>query len=373
MSCGPFPERNGYEHIEDESRVRRMVALHGPGEVMSSPEVTPPRISERGRRIDNSSSSDNNALSSPEGGSPVMTGTLPPPPPRGGGSYGSGPVTPTRGESALAAAAVAAMGSRGGNGNGGKRGSRTSTTLSTLSPGTEAGSEAASVSVVADHYSTNAIVPQSEVVALWSYTPRLQVEMALERGDVVRIENLYDDGWALGRKLKVKVWDLPDDRSTTRDSGIGTSQRESSSTAHRLSTESPPGEPPSTSRSDKGKERESPEAGSIKAFPMVCVCHRDAWAEVTISSTVADNQVVAREEEESTSPTPELGGRRISPTRYDLGIHGQESSSRKETRFEDEPLSSSGESPESRGRGRAPGGIQSRSSSQGSRFQEHGV
>jgi hypothetical protein len=274
----------------------------------------------------------------------------------------------------MGAAAIAAMGSRGGNGNGGKRGSRTSTTLSTLSPGTEAGSEAASVSVVADHYSTNAIVAQSEVVALWSYTPRLQDEMALERGDVVRIENLYDDGWALGRKLKTKVWDLTDDRSTTRDSGIGTSQRESSSTAHRLSTDSPPGDPPGTSRSDKGKDKEPSEAGSIKAFPMVCVCHRDAWAEVLLSLSGTNNQVVAREEEESTSPTPELGGRRISPTRYDLGMHGQESSSRKETRFEDEPLSSSGESPESRGRGRAPGGgRQSRSSSQGSRFREHDV
>jgi hypothetical protein len=106
---------------------------------------------------------------------------------------------------------------------------------------------------------------------------------------------------------------------------------------------------------------------------MVCVCHRDAWAEVSPLLTWTDNQVVAREEEESTSPTPELGGRRISPTRYDLGIHGQESSSRKQTGYGDEPLSSSGESPESRGRGRAPGGIQSRSSSQGSRFQEHGI
>lgn len=160
--------------------------------------------------------------------------------------------------------------------NNGKRGSRTSTTISSLSPGTEA-SEAASVSVVADHYSTNAIHPQSDVVALWSYSPRLQDEMALERGDVVRIENLYDDGWALGRKMKTKVWDLTDvERSTERDSGIGTSHRESGSTAHRTSLE----RPPTTSRSDKGKEKEIPEAGSIKAFPMVCVCHRDAWAEV---------------------------------------------------------------------------------------------
>jgi len=272
-----------------------MEALHpGGGGVTSSPEITPPRTERSStRRADTSSAEENNALSSPEGGSPLMLGTLPPPPPMGATYGGSVPPSPTRhgglGEAALiggtalvgAAAAAAAAASRGNNG--GKRGSRTSTTLSSMSPAatSEGGSEAASVSVVSDHYSTNQIVRQSDVVALWSYMPRLADEMALERGDVVKIENLYDDGWALGRKLKVKVWDLGgDERSTERDSGIGTSQRESTSTAHRISLEHPP-EPPGTSTSrssEKGKEKE--EVGSIKAFPMVCVCHRDAWAEV---------------------------------------------------------------------------------------------
>lgn len=286
MSCGPFPERNGYEAIEDGANVRRMTAIHTGGAITTSPEVTPPRT-ERTRRSDNSSS-DNNALSSPEGGSPLMIGTLPPPPPIGGGVFsGSIPPSPTIRpdlvETAAAAGAAAAIGAavvaRGVGSNGGRRGSRTSTNMSSMSPGTDA-SEAASVSVVADHYSTNSINRNSEVVALWSYTPRLADEMALERGDVVRIENLYDDGWALGRKIKMKVWDLPEERSTERDSGIGTSQRESSSTAHRISTDSPPN-PPSTRSSDKGKEKDTSETGSIKAFPMVCVCHREAWAEVS--------------------------------------------------------------------------------------------
>lgn len=265
--------------------MRRMTALHS-ADMLSSPESTPSRRAGAvvpGRSGDHSSSSEGNVLSSPEpGASPVLLGTLPPPPPV--------PASPTRGstmgtgtllEAGLVGAAAVAVGSRGSNNNNnnGKRGSRTSTTLSTLSPGGTEGSEAASVSVIADHYSTNAIHPQSDVVALWSYTPRLQDEMALERGDVVRIENLYDDGWALGRKMKTKVWDLPEERATERDSGIGTSHRESGSTAHRISLER---EPPTTSRSDKGKEKEIPEAGSIKAFPMVCVCHRDAWAEVLL-------------------------------------------------------------------------------------------
>ena len=266
-----------------------MTALHS-ADMVSSPESTPSRRVGAGagtgtgvspRSGDHSSSSEGNALSSPEpGASPVLLGTLPPPPPvPASPTRGSGMGTGTLLEAGLVGgAAGAAVGSRGSN-NGGKRGSRTSTTLSTLSPGGTEGSEAASVSVVADHYSTNAIHPQSDVVALWSYTPRLQDEMALERGDVVRIENLYDDGWALGRKMKTKVWDLPEERATERDSGIGTSHRESGSTAHRISLER---EPPTTSRSDKGKEKEIPEAGSIKAFPMVCVCHRDAWAEVSL-------------------------------------------------------------------------------------------
>lgn len=257
-----------------------MTALHPGGGVISSPEVTPPK---RGRRVDNSSSSDNNAFSSPEGGSPMMLGTLPPPPPRGTYSASASPTRAGIGEAVLAggAAAVgAAAASRGGSGNG-KRGSRTSTTLSTLSPGGTELSEAASVSVIADHYSTNAIVQQSDVVALWSYTPRLADEMALERGDVVRIENLYDDGWGLGRKLKTKIWDLPEERSTERDSGIGTSHRASSSTTYRGSTEGRP------ETSDKGKEKEIAENGSVKAFPMVCVCHRDAWAEVLCNFDMA--------------------------------------------------------------------------------------
>ena len=284
MSCAPFPERNGYSNIEDEGRVRRMAALHqdngtlasAGGIGMSSPEVTPPR---GGRRIDNSSSSEANVLSSPEGGSPLM-GTLPPPPPasptKAAGGWGA-----TAGAAAGAAVIGAAVARSTGSGNG-KRLSRSSTNLSSGSPGDV--SEAASVAEVPDHYSGNIIQRQSDVVALWSYTPRLADEMALERGDVVRIENLYDDNWAIGRKFKSKIWDMGDVASSSqRDSGIGTSHRESTSTAHRISLErAASGEPPATRSSDKGKEKETfTDSGSVKAFPMVCVCHRDAWAEVT--------------------------------------------------------------------------------------------
>jgi hypothetical protein len=242
-----------------------MAALHTGGPVFSSPEITPPRT-DRTRRTDNSSSSENNPLSSPEGGSPLMIGTLPPPPgspTRPGGGWTTGAAA----AGVIAGAAIA--------GSGGKRGSKTPTTLSST-PGD--GSEAASVSEVADHYSSNTILRHTDVVALWTYTPRLADEMALERGDVVKIENLYDDNWAIGQKLKTKIWDMVEVGSSQRDSGIGTSHRESSSTAHRASLEAPP-EPPRSS--GKGKEKETSDAGSIKAFPMVCVCHRDAWAEVT--------------------------------------------------------------------------------------------
>jgi hypothetical protein len=82
-------------------------------------------------------------------------------------------------------------------------------------------------------------------------------------------------------------------------------------------------------------------------------------------------KVLAREAEQSLSPTPDLGGRRISPTRLDLGIHEQDPTPRKETRFD--PLSSSEDSPDPRGRGMMHDPIRSRSSSQGSRFREHDV
>jgi hypothetical protein len=232
--------------------------------------------------MDNSSSSEANPLSSPEPGSPLMIGTLPPPPPASptkGGGWAS-----TAGVAAGAAIVGAAVARSSGSGNG-KRGSRSSTNLSSGSPGDV--SEAASVAEVPDHYSTNIIQRQSDVVALWSYVPRLADEMALERGDVVRIENLYDDNWAIGRKFKTKIWDMESDtRSSQRDSGIGTSHRESTSTAHRISLErAASGEPPTTRSSDKGKEKEKEgsftDSGSIKAFPMVCVCHREAWADVT--------------------------------------------------------------------------------------------
>jgi hypothetical protein len=206
-----------------------------------------------------------------------MMGTLPPPPPASPTKAWVPPLGVAAGAAAVAAAVARSTGS-----NNGKRGSPSSTNLSSGSPGEL--SEAASVAEVPDHYSSNVIQRQSDVVALWSYTPRLADEMALERGDVVRIENLYDDNWAIGRKFKSKIWDMGDEvRSSERDSGIGTSHRESTSTAHRISLErAASGEPPATRSSDKSKEKETfTDSGSIKAFPMVCVCHREAWAEVT--------------------------------------------------------------------------------------------
>ena len=278
MSCGPFPERNGYDPIKDESRVIRMPALHtGETSILdTSPEITPPRGP---MRMDHSSSSEGNALSSPDNGSPLVTGAPPPPTRPYVSSITSSPTQPGLAEAAMfgAGAAVASTSRTGGNG---KRVSRTSTTLSSTSPQSAEASEAASVSVVADHYSTNAILQHSEVVALWSYTPRLGDEMSLERGDVVCIENLYDDGWALGRKLRTKIWDMLSEESRSRserDSGIGTLHRESTSSGRRGSLEHPS---TAGTTSDKGKEKEIPETGSIKAFPMVCVCHRDAWSEV---------------------------------------------------------------------------------------------
>ena len=39
--------------------------------------------------------------------------------------------------------------------------------------------------------------------ALWSFLARFKDEMTMEQGDIIQLERIYRDGWALGRKLPV--------------------------------------------------------------------------------------------------------------------------------------------------------------------------
>ena len=103
-----------------------------------------------------------------------------------------------------------------------------------------------------DYYSQEEIHPGDRVSTLWAYQPRAADEFALERGDMLKIVGIWDDGWATGVLIndRAEEWELK--KSTHRDSGV-------SHTSGRQQDDSP-----ATS-------------GEIKAFPLVCVCLPDHW------------------------------------------------------------------------------------------------
>ncbi|RSM13600.1 hypothetical protein CDV31_005770 [Fusarium ambrosium] len=88
-----------------------------------------------------------------------------------------------------------------------------------------------------DYYSQDDIHPGDTVSVLWAYQPRAADEFSLERGDMLKIIGLWDDGWATGIMLneRAEEWEV---------------KRGDSS--------------PSAS-------------GEIKAIPLVCVCLPQHW------------------------------------------------------------------------------------------------
>ena len=102
-----------------------------------------------------------------------------------------------------------------------------------------------------DYYSQDEIHPGDKVATLWAYQPRAGDEFALERGDMLKVVGIWDDGWATGVMIdeQADAWDSK--RKAQRDSGVSNTS---------------------------GRRDESPAArGEIKAFPLVCVCLPDHW------------------------------------------------------------------------------------------------
>ncbi|TVY71465.1 hypothetical protein LSUE1_G007366 [Lachnellula suecica] len=102
-----------------------------------------------------------------------------------------------------------------------------------------------------DYYSSDEIHPGDKVATLWAYQPRAGDEFALERGDMLKVVGIWDDGWATGVLIdeRAEEWDAK--RSAQRDSGVSNTS---------------------------GRRDESPAvSGEIKAFPLVCVCMPDHW------------------------------------------------------------------------------------------------
>lgn len=101
-----------------------------------------------------------------------------------------------------------------------------------------------------DYYSQDEIHPGDKVATLWAYQPRAGDEFALERGDMLKVVGIWDDGWATGILIDEKADDWEAKKNAQRDSGV----------------------------SNTSGRRTSPEAsGEIKAFPLVCVCLPDHW------------------------------------------------------------------------------------------------
>lgn len=94
-----------------------------------------------------------------------------------------------------------------------------------------------------DYYSQDEIHPSDLVSALWAYEPRAADEFHLDRGDMIKVIGIWDDGWATGVRVRQRAEDW---RPTQRDSGV--------TQGSQSSPESREGE------------------GEVKAFPLVCVC-----------------------------------------------------------------------------------------------------
>lgn len=95
-----------------------------------------------------------------------------------------------------------------------------------------------------DYYSQDEIHPNDVVAVLWAYQPRANDEFELERGDMLKVVGIWDDGWATGVRVKEKAEEWETRRKENRDSGV--------------------------SNGSKGPRPQSPAAteGDIKAFPV---------------------------------------------------------------------------------------------------------
>ena len=100
-----------------------------------------------------------------------------------------------------------------------------------------------------DYYSQDDIHPNDTVATLWAYQPRAGDEFELERGDMLKVVGIWDDGWATGVRLSESAEQWEARKAEQRDSGVS-----------------------------NGSRRSQVESDSeIKAFPLVCVCLPQHW------------------------------------------------------------------------------------------------
>lgn len=177
---------------------------------------------------DNQSSSDDFIVGDSPGGSDHRAGILRPPP------------TTLRRNGSLSSGSVLAEGDPQSPNSG------------MSSPPGVASQQSEQLPFFKDYYSQDDIHPGDRVAVLWAYQPRAADEFALERGDMLKVVGIWDDGWATGVLLDERAEEWEVRRRTQRDSGV-------SHTSGRVRDVSPP------------------VSGEIKAFPLVCVCIPEHW------------------------------------------------------------------------------------------------
>ncbi|TPX06960.1 uncharacterized protein E0L32_011105 [Thyridium curvatum] len=103
-----------------------------------------------------------------------------------------------------------------------------------------------------DYYSQDDIHPGDRVAVLWAYQPRAADEFTLDRGDMLKVVGIWDDGWATGVMMDERAEEWEARRQAQRDSGV-------------------------SNTSGRGRDESPPVSGEIKAFPLVCVCLPEHW------------------------------------------------------------------------------------------------
>ncbi|KAF4219593.1 hypothetical protein CNMCM8980_004368 [Aspergillus fumigatiaffinis] len=122
------------------------------------------------------------------------------------------------------------------------------------SPEGVASGQSEQLSSFQDYYSPDDIRPGDKVAVLWAYQPRAGDEFALERGEMLKVIGIWDDGWATGIRVPETAEDYDARHREQRDSGV-------SNGSQRLAASPSP-------------------TGDIKAFPLVCVCLPQHWRKI---------------------------------------------------------------------------------------------
>ncbi|KAJ5782286.1 hypothetical protein N7457_004060 [Penicillium paradoxum] len=116
-----------------------------------------------------------------------------------------------------------------------------------------------------DYYSQDEIHAGDKVAVLWAYSPRAGDEFELDRGEVLKVIGIWDDGWATGVRLPERAEDFGVTYREQRDSGVSNGSR-------MLGASSPL------------------PSGEIKAFPLVCICLPQHWHKI-IDGSQEDEEV----------------------------------------------------------------------------------